>query len=105
MQCPGDKNHRGIKIVLAPKGANHYANVLCKECGMWISNADAGQMEVAMSSVSDEVDEAREVKENEVERMVRCIHEAREITKECYPVGFDSDAILQIAFKLFDGRE
>lgn len=105
MKCAGDKNHRGIKIVLAPQGSNHYANVHCKECGAWIQNVDARQMEIVMGNYGVETAEASET---EPERMKRCFDEAMMIEIEtfgCRPEPSYRDRVALIAFKLYDGRE
>lgn len=106
MKCPGNEEHRGVKFVLARITSNHYANMLCNECGAWIRNVSFLEMEGISSSDSDEVDEA--VQETDVDRMERCLREARVIQSVVF--GGEQGAayrerVIQIAFKLFDGRE
>lgn len=108
MQCPGDANHRGVKFILAPRGSDHEANMLCNECGAWIKNVSFRETEAVMSSDSDGIDEATEEQETDVERMERYIEEAKGIHARCISKTVTEVAIervLQIAFKLYDGRE
>ncbi len=108
MECKGHPKHSGIKVIRCLNDNSiHYAKVICKECRAWIkwlSKEDYDNVMVGTPRGEDVV----EAQETDVERMERCIEEAKGIHVRCISKTITEIAIkraLQIAFKLYDGRE
>lgn len=109
MKCPGDATHRGVTLIKLKGGQKqvspHFAKATCTICGVWIEWLSESDYNYAKSLEPERMDEATDVQETDVERMGRCIGEAVKIKSSAFDRHCPDEILLQIAFKLYDGRE
>lgn len=69
MKCPGNPEHKGIRIVRLnlkrPElSINTYANALCAECGLWIARLDRNDARAILLSEEKRTGRKQEIRIN-----------------------------------------